>query len=259
MSVALSVLAALLLGIATVFGFAPFGATALPILTLAGLFALWQVAPSPRRAAALGFAFGVGLFGAGVSWVYIALSTFGEMPEILAAIGTAGFCAYLALFPAFAGWLCARLAPQRSPERLALAAAAWTIGEWLRGWVLSGFGWLSVGYTQLGSPFAGFAPYGGVFLVSLALAATAALLVFAAQALEARRKLDVVGAAVAVVALFVTGIVLSTPEWSRPVGRSDRGQPGARQHRAGAKIRPGIPRQDASDLRRTRRSTRRGA
>ena len=67
----------------------------------------------------LGFAFGVGLFGAGVSWVYIALSTFGEMPEILAAIGTAGFCAYLALFPAFAGWMCARLAPPASAERLA--------------------------------------------------------------------------------------------------------------------------------------------
>ncbi len=215
---ALSGFAALLLGIATVFGFAPFGATALPVLTLAGLFVLWQGAPSPRRAAALGFAFGIGLFGAGVSWVYIALSTFGEMPAILAAIGTAGFCAYLALFPAFAGWLCARLTPQRSPQRLALAAAAWTVGEWLRGWVLSGFGWLSVGYTQLGSPLAGFAPYGGVYLVSLALAATAALLTYAVQALEARRKLDVVGAAAAVAALFVTGVVLSMPEWSRPAG-----------------------------------------
>jgi apolipoprotein N-acyltransferase len=89
-----------------------------------------------------GFAFGVGLFGVGVSWVYIALSTFGEMAEILAAIGTAGFCAYLALFPAFAGWMCARFTSPESGERLGMAAATWTIAEWLRGWVLSGFGWL---------------------------------------------------------------------------------------------------------------------
>jgi apolipoprotein N-acyltransferase len=218
MSAALSALAALFLGIVSVFGFAPFGASALPVLTLAGLFVLWQNAASPRHAAVLGFAFGVGLFGAGVSWVYVALSTFGEMPAILAAIGTAGFCAYLALFPALAGWASVRLAPASSPERLALAAAAWTIAEWLRGWLLSGFGWLSIGYAQLGAPLAGFAPYGGVFLVSLALAGAAALLVHATQALEARRKLGVAAAVAAIVVLCVIGKASSTIEWSRPAG-----------------------------------------
>src|SRR5450631_455019 len=218
MSAALSALAALFLGIVSVFGFAPFGASALPVLTLAGLFVLWQNAASARRAAALGFAFGVGLFGAGVSWVYVALSTFGEMPAILAVIGTAGFCAYLALFPALAGWASARFAPASSPQRLALAAAAWTIGEWLRGWVLSGFGWLAVGYAQVGAPLAGFAPYGGVFLVSLALAGTAALLLYATQALEARRKLGVAIAVAAIAGLLVIGNALSTIEWSRPAG-----------------------------------------
>ena len=119
----LSTLAALILGVLTVFGFAPFGAFAVPVLTLAGLFFLWQNAPSPRHAAIQGFAFGVGLFGVGVSWVYIALSTFGEMAEILAAIGTAGFCAYLALFPALAGWMCARFPPPESGALLGMAPA----------------------------------------------------------------------------------------------------------------------------------------
>src|ERR1700675_4272382 len=109
MPATLATLAALLLGAATVFSFAPFGAALLPALTLAGLFALWQRAGSPRRACWLGFAFGLGLFGAGVSWVYVALNAFGGMPKPLAALGSAGFCAYLALFPALAGWVTVRI------------------------------------------------------------------------------------------------------------------------------------------------------
>jgi apolipoprotein N-acyltransferase len=218
MPAALAALAALLLGIATVFGFAPFAASALPVLSLGGLFALWSRAPTPRAAAALGFAFGIGLFGAGVSWVFVAISTFGQMPAVLAALGTAAFCAYLALFPALAGWVTTRLAPPGSGLRLALAAAAWVLAEWLRGWVLSGFGWLSVGYAQLGSALAGYAPIGGVLLVSFGMAAIAALLVHAALALEARRVSSVAIAAGASVAIVAIGLSLAKIEWSRPAG-----------------------------------------
>jgi apolipoprotein N-acyltransferase len=218
MPAALSILAALLLGAATVFGFAPFGLWALPPLTLAGLFVLWQHAQSPRRAFMLGFAFGIGLFGAGVSWVYVALATFGDMPAVLAAIGTAGFCAYLALFPAAAGWVCARLAPEASAMRLAHAVSAWTLAEWLRGWLLSGFGWLAVGYAQIGEVLAGYAPVGGVFLVSLAIAGAAALLAHAAQAFEAHRVRGGAIALVAIAAIAGAGLALSRAEWSVPAG-----------------------------------------
>ena len=76
---------ALAAGAATVFGFAPFGLGFLPLVTLAMLIALWQGAASARTAAAVGYAFGLGLFGAGASWVFIALHTFGGMPSALAA------------------------------------------------------------------------------------------------------------------------------------------------------------------------------
>lgn len=214
----LPLLAALLLGAATVFGFAPFSLAAVPLLTVAALFALWQHAPRARRAAAIGFFFGLGLFGAGVSWVYVALSTFGEMPAVLAAIGTAGFCAYLALFPAAAGWLCARFAPQRSAARLALAVALWALAEWLRGWLLSGFGWLAVGYAQVGHALSGYAPVGGVFLVSLATCAIAALLVHAVHAVEARAWRSIAIATAAATMIWIAGAALSTLEWTREVG-----------------------------------------
>jgi apolipoprotein N-acyltransferase len=217
MPATLAMLAALLLGAATVFSFAPFGASALPALTLAGLFALWQPVASPRRAFVLGFAFGLGLFVAGVSWVYVALSTFGDMPEPVAALGTAGFCAYLALFPGLAGWIAARTTAAGSVPRLIVAAAAWTLSEWLRGWLLSGFGWLSVGYAQVDAPLAGFAPVGGVLLPGFFLALTAAWIAGAIAEFDSRRRQMLISAA-ALAIVWVCGITLMRVDWSTPVG-----------------------------------------
>jgi apolipoprotein N-acyltransferase len=171
-------LAALAAGAACVFGFAPF---AVPLVTLASLslvFYLWMHASSPRAAAGIGFAFGVGLFGVGASWIYIALETFGGMPAPVAMVATAVYVAYLALWPSLAGWIAVRVTPADSTARLLAAAAAFTLAEWLRGWALLGVTWFSIGNAELlpegGLPLAGYAPTGGVFLVTLAVALCAA-------------------------------------------------------------------------------------
>jgi apolipoprotein N-acyltransferase len=210
--------AALLLGIASVFGFAPFGAWGVSALALAGLFALWQHAATPRAAAWLGYAFGLGLFVGGTSWTYVALSTFGGMAPVLAAIGTASFCAYLALFPALAGWIAVRLAPPDSPARLAIATAAWPLTEWLHSTGYPGFPWLDAGYAQVGGPLAGYAPVGGIFLVSLAVAATAALLVYATTALERGRRLAAAAGGAAIAGLALGATALTAIEWTQPSG-----------------------------------------
>jgi apolipoprotein N-acyltransferase len=217
MLAALATLAALLLGAATVFSFAPFGASLLPALTLAGLFALWQRAPSPRRAFALGLAFGLGLFVAGVSWVYVALNTFGDMPTPVAVLGTAGFCAYLALFPGLAGWITARTTAPDSVARLMVAAAAWTLSEWLRGLLFSGFGWLSIGYSQVATPLAGYAPIGGVLLPGFFLALTAAWLIDAVTSINLHPRRTLAGAVVLAI-VWASGYALARLDWSDPVG-----------------------------------------
>ena len=57
--------------------------------------------------------------------------------------------------------------------------ALWVVLEWMRGWFLTGFPWLDLGYSQIDGPLAGFAPWLGVYGVSFAAAASAALLALA--------------------------------------------------------------------------------
>ena len=216
---ALALAMAAVAGVATVVGFAPFGVAHLPILTLSLLFALWNGASSPRAAAETGFAFGLGLFGAGVSWVYIALETFGGMPTAIAIIATAAMVAYLALWPAIAGYVAVRFTQERSVARIVAATALWTLCEWLRGFLFTGMPWLSVGYAELpGSLLAGYAPVGGVFLVSLTVAVIAAMIALIYDAVVLGQRQRTVAAIAVCVALYLGGGALSRFEWTRPDG-----------------------------------------
>jgi apolipoprotein N-acyltransferase len=190
-------LAALLLGAGSVLAYAPFNAFPLLWLTLGGLFALLASAANGRhdagRGALIGAAFGFGLFIAGVSWVYVSLSVFGGMPTAVAALCTVLFCLVLSLYPALAGALFVRFAPRGWWSRSLFFAALWTLAEWLRGWVFTGFPWLAAGYSQVpDSPLCGYAPLVGVFGVSLLTALLAALFV----CVLSRRAVTIPGAAV---------------------------------------------------------------
>jgi len=199
-----------------VLGFEPFGLWLLPPILLALLFAQWQRA-TPRAAFAQGFAFGVGLFGAGISWVSIALAGFGEMPAIAAAIATAAFVAILAVWPALAGYVAVRATPGGGAARVIASAAAWTLAEWLRQYVYTGMPWLALGYAApAGGALAAYAPVGGVFLVSLAYAGGAACIAWAIEVVASGRRALVVPIVV-VAALFVAGAGASRVAWTEPV------------------------------------------
>ncbi|MFL6713522.1 MAG: apolipoprotein N-acyltransferase [Sulfurifustis sp.] len=208
-------LAALLAGVATPFAFAPFDLYPLAVLAPAVLFALWLPA-SAARAAWRGFLYGVGLFGVGVSWVFVSMHTFGNMPPALATLAVALFVAGLALFPAAAGGLQARFAPLATPTRLALVMPAiWTLLEWIRGWFLTGFPWLNLGYSQTDTPLAGLASWLGVYGMSFAVAVSAGLL--AAIWFHRRRAAWYFAAAVL---LWVVADLAGRVEWAQPASAS---------------------------------------
>jgi apolipoprotein N-acyltransferase len=225
-------------GLSCVGGFAPFGLFPIPVLALAVLFHLWAKADSPRAAGWLGFAFGLGLFVAGIGWIYVALHDYGGMPLPLAALATLLFAAFLALLPALAGYAQARLpnvnlAWFRSPEedkrarpagryavpmqvRLGvLMPAMWVLVEWLRGMLFTGFPWLSLGYAHSDSPLAGYAPLLGVYGVSLVTAVSAGLLVTLWRERWNRQGRIAV---VVIVALWIVGAALRAVAWTQPQG-----------------------------------------
>jgi len=205
-------------GLLAVFGFAPFGIFPLTVLSLAVLFTQWLRAENVRTATRIGWAFGCGLFGAGIGWIYIALHDYGEMPFILAFSGTALFAAFLALFPAIVGYAQAKL---RAPiwVRLALIMPAlWVLIEWVRGLIFTGFPWLTFGYSQAAaSPLAGYAPVLGVYGVSLLVAVSAGLFALLWQVRWSRPG-QIAWAVVAM--LWVAGVILHEVEWTQPQGQS---------------------------------------
>lgn len=221
-------LLAIIAGVVSVAGFAPFYFFPVPILALGGLFWLWSRSASRWYAASLGFAFGLGLFGAGVSWVYVSLHQYGGMPASLSVIATVLFCIFLALFPAVAGYFQGIGRPGFRTRFLLLMPSLWVGQEWLRGWLFTGFPWLTLGYSQVpASPLAGLGPVLGVYGVSLGVAFSGGLLACAIHGWLRWRSLGEAGKGYAAMALTAMGLLaalwtaawaLGRVAWTTPVG-----------------------------------------
>ncbi|MFT6789859.1 MAG: apolipoprotein N-acyltransferase [Pseudoalteromonas rhizosphaerae] len=125
-----------------------------------------------KRAAKYGFIFGLGWFGAGISWVHVSIATFGGMPLVASVLLMVLLCAYLAIYPALAFMFATRFASGPSSYGL-LLLSGFAVTEYLRGVVLTGFPWLSFGYTQTDSPLNFLAPLIGEFGLTLVCIAIA--------------------------------------------------------------------------------------
>ncbi|QEL63907.1 carbon-nitrogen hydrolase/apolipoprotein N-acyltransferase [Oryzomicrobium terrae] len=213
--------AALLLGALGVLAFAPFECWPLAFVAWGGLFALVRLAASPGRAALIGLCFGLGLYLGGVSWVYVSMHDVGGMPAPIAALAALALSAYLALFPALACAVLSRAVRRPlAPFAAALVFAALiALSEWLRGWLLTGFPWLALGYSQTPpSPLAGFAPLFGVYGVSGIAALCGALLWNAASSLVLRAHPLAIKHSCALASTLLGGWLLAGISWTQPSG-----------------------------------------
>ncbi len=206
-----------MLGSAMSLGFAPFGwSLLLPLLLLPLLYVCKMV--SPRDAGGHAFWFGLGMFLTGTYWIYISVHVFGNAAPWIAFLLMIGLAAIMATFLWMAGWLISRLSQGEAWQMLLVAPAAWVLIEWTRGWFLTGFPWLALGYAQIDGLFAGWAPVMGVYGVSfMVVVSVTAVLV----ALTSTGGLRIV-ALTAIVLPWLAGGLLLLPDWTEPVGNPVR-------------------------------------
>jgi apolipoprotein N-acyltransferase len=205
-----------LAGALCVFAFAPFGWWPLEILGLATLFYQVLRSTSVKSAALIGWAFVAGWTAAGIHWLYVSMHTYGGMPAPLAVAAVlllgAAMGVYGALAMGGAWWLRKRWTLPLPAANLLVFPAVWALFEWVRGWLFTGFPWLSSGYAHNNSPLAGFAPVIGVY----GLGWLAAVIAGALLLLLHRTRLR---AAALAVGICVAGIGLSFLQWTYPEGK----------------------------------------
>src|SRR5688572_2400612 len=199
-------LAALGLGFLAATGFQPLGLWPLALAAVAAFAALLAGAPDAKRAALLGWLFGVAHFTLGNSWIATAFTHQAQMPAALGWIAVPLLSLYLAVFPALAALGARALAGRGKPWALALAlAGCWTFAELMRARVFTGYAWNPFAMVLLGDfdrpGLAALSPWMGTY----ALSGLAVLVAAAVAALLRERRLIV---AALVVVLLAIGMYL---------------------------------------------------
>lgn len=150
----------------------------------------------PRAALALGWLAGFLFFLILLRWLDFTFRVYSAIPWPLTWLPImllAAYCGlYVGLFAGAISWLRVRGAP---PHALVAAPFLWVAGEWVRGWLMGGFPWGHLGYSQHRQlAVIQIAEIGGVYAVSFLLVSVNAALA-AVTVLSARRSVAALGTA----------------------------------------------------------------
>lgn len=181
------VFAAVLSGLLLTAAQPPFNASWLAWIALVPLLAAVK-GQSGRIRFNLGFLTGLAHFTTLIYWVVVVLNTYGGLHVLLSVLVLLAFVTYLALYPG----LFALLFPvmRKSPYAVFLGAGAWTAVEFARGWLLTGFPWGLLGYSQGTVPrLIQISDLAGVYGVSFLVAAVNVLVFVLAFDPRPSRKL----------------------------------------------------------------------
>jgi|TARA_B100001964_G_scaffold216617_1_gene256034 apolipoprotein N-acyltransferase len=193
------------------FTLAPFNWWPLGILSVLLLLACID-GESTKKVVLRFYMYNLGMFGVGASWIYVSINVYGGASPVLAVSLVALFVMWWSLIGLLHGYVYGKFI-SRLPLGLVLGfPAMWVLDEWFRGWFLTGFPWLFLGYGHLSSPLLGFAPLAGVFAISFFAVLTASLLY---HSLRHGRHWYLI----AVTAIWLSGYGLSHLEYVSPDDR----------------------------------------
>lgn len=196
--------------------FEPFGVSILAAVSIGYLFILCLTQP-PKIVAQCYFCFGLVLFASGLYWLYISIHTVSGGPIWLAILLIAILSVFMALYYAITGYLISYSYTKfqsKSLTLLIIAPSIWGLIEWVRGWLLSGFPWFSVGYSQTNTYLSNWAPIGGIYMVTWVCGICAGLL---ALIYLGNKQQSYKGAGV-LIAVVIVSLLLGTFSWTQSTG-----------------------------------------
>ena len=218
-STRLSYLIVFIAGALLALAFSPVNFYFLAILSPAILFYSLLFA-SPRRAAWLGWWFGLGYFGVGVSWGFVAIHVFGFstifVSVVLTFIGVSFMAAYISLQSYVSVLFIKKInIENKKVIILVIFPLLWALLEWFRGWFLTGFPWLSLGYSQTNSFLSGYASVLGVYGISWLTALSSSLLL---MPLLYKNTKKILFSVFTVSLIWLGGYFLSLVSWTEIIG-----------------------------------------
>jgi apolipoprotein N-acyltransferase len=174
----LSLLWCVFFGFIAPFSFAPFEVTVMSYISLGGLYFCFFY-QSRSRFFLKGFCYGLGFFSMGVSWIYVSIHAYGHLSPLLALLCT---CLFIVFLSSYIGLLGFALKIVTSPSshwmtQVLTFSALFTLLEFVRGTLFTGFPWLLIGYSGLSSPIKSLMPIMGIYGATFVITIMAALLV----------------------------------------------------------------------------------
>lgn len=156
--------------------FSPYHYPTIAICSLTCLFYIVRNS-TPKNAFLYGYCFGFGMFGIGINWLHISINLFGGVNLIGALLITFTLVAFMSLYPALVTYVSQRFLAMKNLIHFVITISTlWTLAEWFRSWLFTGFPWLNIGYSQIDTLFSAIAPILGVYGVSWFTALFAAML-----------------------------------------------------------------------------------
>ncbi len=170
-------LLSLLFGGLSTLSFAPFYIWPIYLISVAYLFILFQFAPNKRQAFKFGFANALGMFGSGISWIYVSIANFGQVGIPIAVGITFGLIAVMSTYWGLMGTSFKACQHKLSSRfHMVLFCTLFLCFEWIRSWLFTGFPWLLPGYITEPSWLFELLPVGGIWFVSAVCLISAASL-----------------------------------------------------------------------------------
>ena len=204
---------AIICGLLFPLGFAPFEAWPVTIISLSLLLYLLKN-EGFKDSFLIGFCYGLGLWGLGISWVYVSIHYHGNQGIISSFLITFAFVIFLSLYIGLTTYLFRIFKSDvNGLNYLLIFPVIWVSIEVLRSYFLTGFPWLIIGTSLAGTSIGGWTPIFGTFgsSIGVLMVSGCILLLF-----ENRNKLNLYPALLILI-ILISSFTLNKINWTQEI------------------------------------------